>query len=141
MPVQKVVIWGATGQALVVEDILRLQGEYEIAGYLDNLNTERKGEHFGGATVLGGEEILGDLLKSGVRNMIFTFANGPAKLKLAEAVKARGFTLVKRDPSLSLHRSYRNHRGRDRCQVASGGRTANSDWRELHSRLRRVREP
>ena len=125
MPVEKVVIWGATGPALVVEDIFRLQAEYEIAGYLDNLDPERKGEHFGGATVLGGEEILGDLLKSGVRNMIFAFANGPTKLKLAEAVKARGFTLVSAiHPSACIARTATIGAGTVvRSQVAVGPQT------------------
>jgi sugar O-acyltransferase (sialic acid O-acetyltransferase NeuD family) len=94
MQLEKVVIWGSTGQALVVEDILRLRDECEIVGYLDNLNPHRKGNDFGGATVLGGEEALDGLFQSGVRNMILAFANGPAKLKLAKAVRARGFRLI-----------------------------------------------
>src|SRR4051794_9860572 len=91
---EKVVIWGATGPALIVEDILRLRDEYEIAGYLDNLKPERKGERFGGATVLGGEEALDGIWQSGVTNIIFSFAHGPAKLKLADAVRAKGFKLI-----------------------------------------------
>lgn len=94
MTVERVIIWGATGPARIVEDILRLGGKYEIAGYLDNLRPERKGESFGGATVLGGEEVLDDLLQKGVTNIIFSFANGPIKLKLTETVRAKGFKLI-----------------------------------------------
>lgn len=90
----KVVIWGATGPALIVADIIRLRGECEIAGYLDNLSPQRKGTDFGGAKVLGGEEVLDDLLDAGIRHLIFAFQNNEARLRLAEAVKARGFCLV-----------------------------------------------
>lgn len=88
-------IWGATGPALIVADILRLRGEYEIAGYLDNLAPERKGTPFGGAAVLGGDEVLDSLLASGVRHMIFAFQNNAVRLELAELVKARGFELIR----------------------------------------------
>jgi len=90
----RLVIWGATGPALVVADIVRLCGQFEIAGYLDNLTPQRKGEPFGGAEVLGGEEVLGPLLEAGVRHMTFAFQNNRARLKLAEEVKAKGFELV-----------------------------------------------
>lgn len=91
---EALVIWGATGHALVVEDIVRLTGEYVIAGYLDSLQPDRRGEAFGGATVLGGEEVLDDLPRNGVRNLILAFANGPAKLALARTAESRGFRFV-----------------------------------------------
>lgn len=88
------VVWGAKGPALIVADIIRLRGEYDIVGYLDNLNPERKNTSFGGAKVLGGEEELDSLWKAGVRHVIFAFQNNAARLRLAEMVKARGFTLA-----------------------------------------------
>jgi acetyltransferase EpsM len=90
----KAVIWGATGPALIVADILRLRGEYDIAGYLDSLAPQRKGAPFGGATVLGGDEELDGLLASDVRHLIFAFQNNPARLELGEMVKAKGFELI-----------------------------------------------
>ena len=88
------VIWGAKGPALVVADIIRLCGEYDIVGYLDNLSPERKNTSFGGARVLGGEEELDRLWEAGVRHIIFAFQNNRARLKLAEMVKSRGFELA-----------------------------------------------
>jgi len=124
MQLEKVVIWGATGQALVVEDILRLRDECEIVGYLDNLNPHRKGDDCG-ATVLGGEEALDGLLQSGVTHMILAFANGPAKLKLAQAIKARGFTLINAiHPSACIARTAAIGAGTViRAQVAVGPQT------------------
>lgn len=86
-------IWGAAGPALVA-DIIRLCGEYEIVGYLDNLPSERKNTNFGGARVLGGDEELDNLWEAGVRHVIFAFQNNQARLRLAETVKARGFALA-----------------------------------------------
>jgi UDP-N-acetylbacillosamine N-acetyltransferase len=91
---KKVVIWGATGPALIVADIVRLRGEFEIAGYLDNLAPQRKNTEFGGARVLGGEEMLDSLVAAGVRHLIFAFQNNQARLRLGEMVKAKGFELV-----------------------------------------------
>jgi sugar O-acyltransferase (sialic acid O-acetyltransferase NeuD family) len=102
---EEVVIWGATAHALVVEDIVRLTSEYVIAGYLDSLQPDRKGEAFGGATVLGGEEVLDDLSRNGVRNLILAFANGPAKLALDRTVESRGFRFITAiHPSASIAR-------------------------------------
>lgn len=92
---QKLVIWGATGPALIVADIIRLCGEFEVVGYLDNLLPQRKNEAFGGAKVLGGEEELDPLLGAGVRHMVFAFQNNQARLRLGETAKARGFELVR----------------------------------------------
>ena len=90
----KLVIWGASGPALVVAEIVRLRNEYEIVGYLDNLNPQRKGTDFGGAKVLGGDEELDGLLAAGIRHMIFAFQNNQARLRLAGVAKAKGFQLI-----------------------------------------------
>lgn len=87
-------IWGAKGPALIVAEIIRLRGEYDIVGYLDNLNPGRKGADFGGARVLGGEEALGPLREAGVRHIVFAFQNNHARLQLAQMVRARGFELA-----------------------------------------------
>ncbi len=91
----RVVIWGASGHARVVADILRLRGEYQIAGFLDNVNLERKGTSFAGATVLGGDEQLEILLAAGVRHIIIGFGNCQARLALAEAAQKSGFALAR----------------------------------------------
>ena len=38
---KKLAIWGASNHALVVADIVRLLGDYEIVGFLDSVNPER----------------------------------------------------------------------------------------------------
>ena len=91
---KKLVIWGAKGPALIVADIIRLRGEFEIVGYLDNLSPQRKGAEFGGARILGGDEELDSLLAADVRHLLFAFQNNQARLRLAEMARAKGFQLV-----------------------------------------------
>lgn len=119
------VIWGATGPALVVEDIITLQGQYEIVGYIDNRNPARRGEEFGGATVLGGEEALDTLALRQVRSAIIAFANGNAKLQVSALLREKGFSLVSAiHPSASIARTARIGAGTIvRAQAAVGPRT------------------
>lgn len=91
---EKTVIWGASGHALVVADILRLMGRYVVVGYLDNIHPHRCGESFGDAVVLGGEEQLEVLREGGVENLALGIGNCEARLKLADAATAMGFKLV-----------------------------------------------
>jgi UDP-N-acetylbacillosamine N-acetyltransferase len=91
---RKLVIWGASGHALVVADAVRLSGTYEIAGFLDDMHPERRGEAFCGAQVLGGAEQLDGLQERGVEHLFFAFGNCAARLKLAELVSAKGFSLA-----------------------------------------------
>lgn len=91
---EKLVIWGTSGHASVVADIIRLQGDYEIVGFIDDVNPERAGSKFGGADVLGGQEKLEHLRREGIGHLIFGFGNCEARLKLAELARERGFRLA-----------------------------------------------
>jgi UDP-N-acetylbacillosamine N-acetyltransferase len=90
----KIVIWGAGGHAMVVADILRCQGGFEIAGFLDDTNPGRHGQLFCGSTVLGGQEQLAILHEQGVTTMLLAIGDCAARLKLAAMVKAKGFALA-----------------------------------------------
>lgn len=94
MMTRKLVIWGASGHAKVVADIIRLTGEYEIVGFLDNINPERYGMDFYGSRILGGEDQLEQLLDRGIDNIILGFGDCAARLRLSELVISRGFKLV-----------------------------------------------
>lgn len=92
------VIWGASGHARVVADIVRLRGEYEIAGFLDDQSPQRRGEPFCGATVLGGSEQLAGLAGAGVTHAILALGEGRSRLRLAALLRAQGFVL-----SIAIH--------------------------------------
>lgn len=91
---RKLVIWGASGHALVVEDIIRLQAEYEIVGYLDDVNLDAKNTVFGGSRILGGREQLDRLWAEGICHIIFGFGDCNARLKLSGLVRDMGFSLA-----------------------------------------------
>ena len=91
---RNLVIWGALGHALVVADIVRLQGEYEIIGFLDDVNLERHGTEFCGASILGGREQLDNLKRMGVKYLIFAFGDCDARLRLSVLAREKGFSLA-----------------------------------------------
>jgi acetyltransferase EpsM len=91
---KKVVIWGASGFALVISDILYLRQEFELVGYLDDVNPERKGSKFGNSIVLGGREQLEELAKAGIKNIILGFGDCKGRLTLTSLLKSKGFSLL-----------------------------------------------
>jgi len=91
---EKMVIWGAGGHAMVVADIICLQGEYQIIGYLDNINPHRQHTFFLGTEILGGEEQLDLLRGQGITHIIIGFGNCEARLKAAKTASTKGFQLV-----------------------------------------------
>lgn len=90
----KLAIWGASGHAMVVADIIRRCDEYHLAGFLDDVNPERRGSCFFGAPILGGREQLDELLQQNIRHIIFGFGNNDMRLQLAEFVRKHGFKLA-----------------------------------------------
>ncbi len=88
-------IWGASGHASVIADIIHIQDKYRIVGFIDNVNSQNTGKKFCGSTVLGGIEVLDNLENMGVKHLIFGFGKCKDRLELAEKVCARGFLLAK----------------------------------------------
>src|SRR5205814_8928108 len=91
---RKLVIWGASGHALVVADILRLQGDYELVGFLDDLSPQRHGTEFDSLPIIGGRKQLNRLEELGVSHIIIGFGNCEARLSLAALVRENGFSLA-----------------------------------------------
>src|SRR5262249_49797431 len=103
---RKIVIWGAGGHAMCVADIIRLQDEFELVGFLDDVRPERAGTCFFGGKILGGREQLDQLLKQGVSSMSLGFGNNAVRLTISEQVRSMGYELVS-----ALH---------PRCVIAAG---------------------
>jgi len=91
---RKLLIWGASGHALVVADIIRLTGEYELVGFLDDVNPVQANTRLCGVPVLEGRNCLDKLKRDGLGHVIFGFGNCAARLRLAEWVRERGFSLA-----------------------------------------------
>lgn len=88
-----VVIWGASGHARVMADILRSSGA-RVAGFLDDYAPERRGEVFGGSIVLGGRGDLDTLRARGLRRLALGVGDNRARLAFAVAAEAAGYELV-----------------------------------------------
>lgn len=91
---RKVVVWGASGHALVVAEIIRLQGIYELYGFLDDFAIPQERKEFLGYPLLGGRDQLEAIHQLGVRNMILAFGDCGARLEIAQLVRSKGFSLV-----------------------------------------------
>jgi len=89
---QGIVIWGASGHAKVVADIIRLEGRFELQGFLDDVDPQQR--EFLGLPVLGGAGALGRLKMDGVTHIVFGFGNCEGRLKLSEVVRKEGFSLA-----------------------------------------------
>lgn len=91
---KKIIIWGASGHALVVADIIRLRNKYQIIGFLDNINLHLKDTQFAKSTILGGEEQLEQLKSEDINNIIIAIGDCAARLKISNFVEQEGFNLV-----------------------------------------------
>lgn len=92
MTTHRIVIWGASGHALVVADIVRLAGAYEIVGFIDDVDPHRA--DLQGAPILGGREQLDRLRESGVEYLIVGIGDCAARLQLATVAQEHGFRLA-----------------------------------------------
>jgi UDP-N-acetylbacillosamine N-acetyltransferase len=90
----RIVIWGASGHALVVCDILRELGGYTIVGFLDDIDPRPRWLPRHRGQVLGGAEVLDELRRAGVTELIVAVGDCETRLRLAEIAHAKGFRLA-----------------------------------------------
>ena len=91
---EQIAVWGASGQALVVTEIIKAAGWLDVAGYVDDINPGRRGQAFAGSVVLGGQESLPKLRAEGVGRLVVAVGDCAARLRLAGIARAHGFTLA-----------------------------------------------
>lgn len=86
-----IVIVGAGGHARVIADTIRLSGRFHVRGFIDQIDPQRKGSAFEDSLVLGGNEILADLLQQGVRHAVVAFGDNRARERVAAELAQLGF--------------------------------------------------
>jgi len=91
---EPVIIWGASGHALVVADILSLVGKFETVGFLDDYDVQVKGKSAGGAPVLGSWEAVSPQLDPKRTRLIFGFGDCSARIRLSVIAESAGFQFV-----------------------------------------------
>jgi UDP-N-acetylbacillosamine N-acetyltransferase len=87
-------VWGASGHAAVVADIVRLAGEFAVAAFLDDVSRVPEGTRFCGLPVYGSRESLRTLRGEGISHVIIGIGNCAARLRLAEEARREGFELA-----------------------------------------------
>ncbi len=80
------IIWGVSGHAQVIADIIRLQGRYKIAGFLDDTNTNRKDSEFCMSHILRRREQLTHIQEKGVKYIILGFGECHTRMELSKLV-------------------------------------------------------
>jgi sugar O-acyltransferase (sialic acid O-acetyltransferase NeuD family) len=121
----KVLVWGASGHARVVADIIRLRGQYEIVGFIDDVGQEEN-PGFEGATVFRDRGALDQQFASGVRLLIMGFGDCVMRLHLAEFARERGFQFVE---AVHPHSSVASDASIGAGTVVAGGAVLNSGSR------------
>ncbi|MDI6791428.1 MAG: NeuD/PglB/VioB family sugar acetyltransferase [bacterium] len=89
-----VIIYGASGHARVIIDILEKSGPYRIAGLLDDDNT-LWGRQIYGYEVLGGGDMLVKLSLAGVKKGIVAVGENKIRCQLARKMVELRFDLIK----------------------------------------------
>ena len=85
------ILWGASGHGRVIADIVRLQGEYELAGFIDDADPAVLGPSFCGLPVLGGATALAILPAKNMRHIIVAIGNCRTRLACADKAASHGF--------------------------------------------------
>ena len=87
---QKLVVFGAGGHAKVVIDIIEQQGDYEIAGLLDD-DPKHRGKRFFGYPVLGTRAELPALLSTQLCHAIVTIGDNASRAAVAAHFDQHGW--------------------------------------------------
>jgi acetyltransferase EpsM len=92
--VKQAILWGASGHALVVADIVRSSGKFQLIGLLDDIHEESWGTTIKGLPVLGGADRLPELRAQGVKHLIVAIGDCQTRLRLAEIARKQDFELA-----------------------------------------------
>jgi sugar O-acyltransferase (sialic acid O-acetyltransferase NeuD family) len=87
---EKLVVFGAGGHAKVVIDIIEQQGNYEIAGLLDDDLKHKRGSFFG-YPVLGARAELPVLISAQLRHAIITIGDNAGRAAVAALLDQLGW--------------------------------------------------
>lgn len=91
---RSLVIWGTSGHARIVADIVRLENQYSIVGFLDDNRSAGEAVGFYDAPVLGGRDVLPSLVQQGVGAVLVAIGSPQARLQLAELAASHGLRLA-----------------------------------------------
>ncbi len=91
---RRLLLWGSSGHARVVADIVRSTGEFEIAALLDDQHPERRGQTAFGVPIAGGRQQLPALKSRGIGHLIVAIGDCATRDRLAGVALEQGFELA-----------------------------------------------
>ncbi|NEO21423.1 acetyltransferase [Moorena sp. SIO4A5] len=91
---QKIIVWGASGHALVVIDALAQQTNYSIVGLIDDINPQLHGSYFHGLPILGGREQVTILKEQGINCAFVAIGNNQARIRESNYLRSLSFDLL-----------------------------------------------
>lgn len=86
------VLWGSSGHASVVADVVRQEGRYVVIGCIDDLNPQPRTTAAG--PVLGSADKLLELRQQGIVHIIIAIGDNAVRMRLADKATSMGFELV-----------------------------------------------
>jgi acetyltransferase EpsM len=92
--VKQLIIWGASGHAMVVADIVRQLGCYALVGFLDDRRSQPEYDARLEGCILGSRAQLPGLRARGVSDLIVAVGDCAARLELASIARDHGFQLA-----------------------------------------------
>jgi UDP-N-acetylbacillosamine N-acetyltransferase len=92
---EQLLIWGAGGHAAVVADIVRLQGEYEIVGFVDDVTAGRSETTFAGAPLHTSRDALQRIRDEGGSHLIVAIGDCAGRARCAAEARRMGFRLAR----------------------------------------------
>lgn len=89
-------IWGASGHAKVVADIVRRQGEYRAVAFLDDAQTADNAEEFLGLPLYRKREDIHRLREDdGLEHVVIAIGDCAVRLRLAQWAREQGYRLAR----------------------------------------------
>lgn len=96
-----IILYGAGGHGKVIADMVEKEGQFTIAGFLDDA---ARGTVFG-IPILGGKEVIPVLKEKGITAAVVCIGAGKARKTVQQIVKDAGITIVTvRHPSAQVAR-------------------------------------
>ena len=90
---QSLLIWGASGHAKVVIDVVRSTGIYDVVGCIEDSNGDDTANRSLDLPVIGGRNKLMECRDKGLKNIFIAIGDNQARLQLAEIAKEEGFDI------------------------------------------------
>lgn len=89
-----VVVWGASGHALVASNIIHLSEKYYVAGYAIDIENQPVANRISKCKIYRGPKLIDSLQKDSIKCIALGFGHCSARVTLAQKLEAKGFELA-----------------------------------------------